>query len=186
MMKWIKTHREVVNALLTIIGLAIVLGGAFFLSQNIGDRTKDKLEPTPTPGDILWLENPLAEANQEYDEEKMKELEEIDYTTFKEYLNDKKKTTVIMLGYDDCYWCKQQKPVLQMLMYEKKSEVKYQDVSKLTIEENNELSSLHKDLEEYGTPTFLAVKNKKVTKVSGGGQKRSQLIETFKDMGILK
>ncbi len=177
MSEFIKKHREGVNAVLGVILIVAVLGIIFVISENTGDRSMDK-EP------IVEV-NPLLEEGETIDESKMKELTSITFDEFKEYLN-KKSTTVIMLGYDTCYWCQQQKPILQMLMYDKDIDVKYLDVTTLTTEENNYLVDLHEDLEGYGTPTFISVKNKKVREVSPNAKSTSQLIEMFTEMGILE
>lgn len=176
-------HREVVNAVGIIILLVVVFGGIFFLSENTGDRSLDK-------GEVEQEEevatNPLLEDGQVIDEEKMKAYDEIDYEEFQKYLKKKKTTTVVLLGYDSCYWCQQQKPILQMLMYEKDLDVKYLKTTSLTKEELAEIEALDEELEGFGTPVLIAVKNKKVTVMSSGALNRTGLIEAFEKIGLLK
>ena len=42
------------------------------------------------------------------------------------------------------------------------------------------------DLENLGTPTFISIKSKKVKKVSPNAKTKTQLIDMFTEMGILK
>lgn len=174
MKEFLRKHLGVIKTILGIILLVGALTGIFFLSEYVGNGSKDKEE-----------KNPLAEEGQVIDVTAMKEMEKITYEEFKEYLK-KKTTTVVMLGYESCYWCIQQKPILQMLMYEKDLDVKYLDVNSLTKEENAELIALHEDLEGYRTPTFISLKSKKVKVVSPNAKTRTQLIEMFKIMGVLE
>lgn len=176
-------HREVVNAVGIIILLVVVFGGIFFLSENTGDRSLDKGE---VEQEEQVVTNPLLEEGQTIDEEKMKELDVIDYEEFQKYLKKKKATTVVLLGYDDCYWCQQQKPILQMLMYEKDLDVKYLKTTDLTKAQVAEIEELNEELEGFGSPVLIAIKNKKVSVMSSGAINRTQLIAAFEKIGLLK
>lgn len=183
MKKFANEHKEILQVIATILGVVIIIGGLFIISENTGDRTNDKLGTEPVEEETT---NPLLEDGQVIDEEKMKEIEEISYEDFKTYLKKKKTTTVIMLGTDSCYWCVEQKPILQMAMYEYKVDVKYLNVNDLKEDEYSELKELHDDLASFGTPTFISVKNKKVRKVSPNAKTRTQLHSMFVDMGIIE
>lgn len=178
-------HREVINAVGIIILLVGVFTGIFFLSENTGNRSLDKGEQKQEEKEEVQ-KNPLLEAGQVIDEEKMKEYDEIDYEEFQKYLKKKKTTTVVLLGYDSCYWCQHQKPILQMLMYEKDLDVKYLKTTSLSKDELASIEALDEELEGFGTPTIIAVKNKKVTVLSSGAMNRTQLIKAFEKAGILK
>lgn len=183
MKKFYNKHREALNGVGIIILLVVVFGGIFFLSENTGDRSLDKQEvEQQEPVEA----NQLLEEGQTIDEEKMKELTVIDYEEFQKHLKNKKTTTVVMLGYDDCYWCGQQKPILQMLMYEKNLDVKYLKTTSLSKDQLTEIESLNEELQGFGTPTLIAVKNKKVTVMSSGAMNRTQLIQAFKKVGLIK
>lgn len=177
-----KEHREVVQGILVALGIVVLLGALFFVSENIGDRSNDKtMNDAPAEEEV----NPLLEDGQVLDDTKMKSVEEITMAEFKKLLK-KKTTTVVMLGYDDCYWCQQQKPILESVLYEKDLSVKYLNVNKITEEEYQYLQALHEDLASFGTPTFISIKSKKVRKVSEEAKTRTKLLEMFEDMGVTK
>lgn len=182
MKKLIQEHKEILQVVATILGVVIIIGGLFIVSEKVGDRSKDKSGATQQE----QPKNALLEEGQELDEEKMKELTEITYAEFKTHLKNKKTTTLVMLGSESCYWCQEQKPILKMAMYEHNVDVKYLDVSKITADELAEIEALHKDLEGFGTPVFITVKNKKVLKVSPNAKSTSQLYQMFKDMNMIK
>jgi len=186
MKKFMQEHKEIVQGIGIGIGILLVLIILFVVSENTGDRTGDKTGSSQTTSTTEEA-NPLLEDGQVLDEEKMKSVEEITIEDFKSYLK-KKTTTVVMLGYDDCYWCQQQKPILESVMYEYDLDVKYLKVDKehLSEEDYDYLTGLHEDLEGFGTPTFLAIRSKKVREVSPNAKNRTQLIKMFADMGMLK
>ncbi len=186
-----KKNKEIVTKILIALGIVLALVILFFVSENIGDRSMDKKEV---------IQSIFLEEGQVLDAEKMKPVTEITYDEFKDILSKKgKTTTVVLLGTDDCYYCQQQKPVLESLMYEYNLDIKYLNVStgdengnnaKITQKQYQEIVDLHKDLTNedgtpFGTPTFISIRNKKVRKVSQGGQTRTQLLKTFADMGII-
>ena len=186
MKKFVKEHKELVQSCVAILGIVIVIVIAFIASDHIGDRSLDKNLPSTSTGKTEEKEeNPLLEDGQVLNEEEMKEIEEITYEDFQAYLK-KKSTTVVMLGYDECYWCKLQKPILQNVMYEKEVDVKYLNVHKLTNEQLSEIIALHDDLKELGTPTFISVKSKKVQQVSPNAKTKTELIKMLADMKVIK
>lgn len=181
MKEFIKKHEEMLKTIGVVLGIALALVVLFFVSENTGDRKFDR-------NDVVEEEqtNPLLEEGQVLNDEEISEIPEVTYEEFKQLLK-KKTTTVIMLGYDECYWCQEQKPILGNVIYEMKLEnVKYLNINKLEEDQYEELIGLHKDLEELGTPTFISIERKKVTKVSPNAKTKTQLIEMFTDMQILK
>lgn len=180
MKEFVKKHEETLKTIGVILGIFLALVVLFYVSENTGDRSLDKNVTTKEE------QNPLLEEGQVLKEEEIKEIPEITYKEFKSLLK-KKTTTVVMLGYDECYWCQEQKPILGNVLYEKQIDnVKYLNVNKLEEAEYNELIALHDDLQNLGTPTFISVKSKKVKKVSPNAKTKTQLIDMFTDMGILK
>lgn len=181
MKEFVKKHEEILKTIGVILGIILALTALFFVSENTGDRKSDRSDAVQEEE-----KNPLLEDGQVLNEEEIAEIPEITYEEFKKLLK-KKTTTVVMLGYDECYWCQEQKPILGNVMFEKKIEnVKYLNVNKLEEDQYNELVGLHKDLESLGTPTFISIKSKKVKKVSPNAKTKTQLIEMFTDMGIIK
>ena len=175
-----------------IIGVLVVLGlvGLFFVSENVGDRSNDKdksnISDTNTNSSSESdEENPLINEGESWTEEEEAELEEISFSEFKKVLKNK-ELTIIMFGSDSCYWCVNQKPVLKHAMYlNPEVNVKLIDVSKMTSSDNEYLADLHDSLASFGTPTFIAVKNGKVTSVETGGRDLKGVQEMFKNMGAI-
>lgn len=181
-----KEHKELVQGVFATLGVVVVLVLLFVVSDNIGDRSNDKLGSDSSSQQEEENKNPLLEDGQVLDENQMKEMDEITLQEFKDLIK-KKTTTVVILASETCYWCQQQKPILENVLYENDLDVKYLDVSKLTSDEDYEyLEGLHDDLKGFGTPTFISIRNKKVQKVSPNAKSKTQLLEMFKDMGILK
>ncbi len=181
-----KEHKEVVQGVLITVGIAILLVVLFVVSDNIGDRSQDKLDSASGTTQKEESENPLLEEGETIDDEKKKEMEKISLDDFKSLLN-KKTTTVVILASDTCYWCQQQKPILENVLYEQNLDVKYLDISQLSGDEDYDyLEGLHDDLKGFGTPTFVAIRNKKVQQVSPNAKTKTQLLEMFKEMGVLK
>ena len=177
-----------------LIGLLVVLGlvGLFFVSENVGDRSMDKDKSnvntsmsTDSETEESEEENPLINDGESWTEEEEAELEEISFSEFKKVLK-KKELTIIMFGSDGCYWCVNQKPVLKHAMYlNPEVNVKLIDVSKMTSDDREYLADLHESLASFGTPTFIAVKNGKVTSVETGGRDLKGVEEMFKNMGAI-
>lgn len=181
MKEFVKKHEEILKTIGVILGIIVALTALFFVSENAGDRKNDRSDAVQEEE-----KNPLLEDGQVLKEEEIAEIPEITYEEFKTLLK-KKTTTVVMLGYDECYWCQEQKPILGNVVYEKKLEnVKYLNVNKLEEKEYNELVGLHKDLESLGTPTFISIKSKKVQKVSPNAKTKTQLIQMLTDMKVIK
>lgn len=180
-----------------LIGLLVVLGlvGLFFVSENVGDRSMDKDKTNisnndtnntnSSSSDESEEENPLINDGESWTEEEEAELEEISFSEFKKVLK-KKELTIIMFGSDGCYWCVNQKPVLKHAMYlNPEVNVKLIDVSKMTSSDSEYLADLHESLASFGTPTFIAVKDGKVTSVETGGRDLKGVEEMFKNMGAI-
>lgn len=173
-------HIDLLKTIGVIVLIILILGALFVVSENAGNRENDRQVVEKEE------ENPLLENGQVLNEEEIAEVEEISYDDFKALLK-KKTITVVMLGYDECYWCQQEKPILGNVMYENKlTNVKYLNINKLTEDEYNHLTSLHDDLESFGTPTFISTKNKKVTYVETGAKTKTQIISMLKEMDVIK
>lgn len=179
--------KNILIALLVVLGLV----GLFFLSENVGDRSMDKdlsnASASVSNGisDDEENENPLINEGESWTEEEEAELEEITFSEFKKVLK-KKELTIIMFATDSCYWCVNQKPVLKHAMYLNPDvNVKLLDVSTMTSSDSEYLADLHESLASFGTPTFIAVKNGKVTSVETGGRDLDGVIEMFENMGAM-
>lgn len=180
MKNFVKEHEDTLKTIGIIIAIVLVLGVLFVVSENTGNRDADReiVEEEET--------NPLLEDGQVLNEDEISEIEEVSYTDFKSLLK-KKTVTVIMIGYDECYWCQQEKPILGNVIYENSlTNVKYLNVNKLTDEEYEHLTSLHDDLASFGTPTFISIKNKKVTAVETGAKTKTQLVSMLTEMKVIK
>lgn len=189
--KKVTIELDIKNLIFILVAIvAIVL--IFVFSNMVGDRSKDKNGASGNQqnqsGNTQEEANPLLEEGQVLDPSKMlDEVPQIDFAGFKKALADKKTVTVVMLGYDGCYWCRQEKEILRAYLYENtKANIKYLDISKLSNDDFSELQSLDSNLESFGTPTFIAVKGGKVTKVDTQGARGNKgLDQMLKNMGAM-
>ena len=170
---------------ITIVVLSIIVffGGVYVISEK-GIKCSDSCVKNSGPGQEQ--DNPLLEEGQVLPNhgENTKRLTEVSFDGLKDLLKSK-DTKMVFLGTDECIWCVHQKPVLEDLMTNKELDVYYLDTSKLEDKHFDELGKLHNDLERFGTPTFIFIKDGKVENVSTGARSTSGLIEIMVANGIL-
>ncbi len=164
---------------ITIIILAVLVffGATYIISENTGDRSKDKNVVNKQPEQAA---NPLLEEGEVLKEEEQKELTPVSMEDIRNALKNKEKK-VVMLGTETCSWCIYQKPILKSLAYRYEIEIGYLNLASLSSEEGNELASLHEELEQFGTPTFLVIKDGAVDKVLIGGMTTREIEEILKN-----
>ena len=131
---------------------------------------------------ILWCY--LFRDDEVILESEMSDLRSIGMSDLKGMLENNEKK-VVMLGTDDCYWCVNQKPILQHIVFKYGVEINYLNLNAMTEEEYNELTILHDDLQRFGTPTFIIVDGGNITTVSEGGMPTDSMVQFLKDNGII-
>ena len=170
-MKLTKEQVEKIKTIsIVILGILVFFGLIYFISEHTGDRSMDKqavLNQEET-------DNPLLEDGEVIDENELGELTSIDMESLKNALENKEKK-LVMLGTESCYWCVQQKPILRSIVYQNEIEIDYMDLNNLSSVEYSELTTLHEDLQAFGTPTFIVLSDGVVSEVSVGGQTSSQI-----------
>lgn len=180
-----KDYSEVLEKIKVALYILILLC-AVNLVFNIIDTTKGSNNNISASGDDEEEEvNPLLESGQVLNEKEMVEsVPEITYADYKK-AKDADKVTVVMIGYDDCYWCRHQKEILRDYLYDTEVNIKYLNITKMTNEEMEELENSHESLKDFGTPTFVAVKKDTMIVDTKGGRGTTALTTMFKDMGAL-
>ncbi len=161
---------------IVILGILAFFAITYVVSENTGDRSKDK--------EAIETKNPLLEQGEVLDEEKQKELVATSMTDLKNLLENQEKR-LVMLGTETCYWCIQQKPILKSVAYQYDIEIGYMDLTLLTNEEDAELRSLHESLQAFGTPTFIVVDQGNVADVEVGGMTSSQITELLRQFEMI-
>ncbi|MBE6147651.1 MAG: hypothetical protein E7168_04890 [Firmicutes bacterium] len=170
------------NTIIGVVGIAVLLVGFYFISENIGDRSNDKKEQ-----EVVYTSttNPLLVEGEQIKSSEQKEVTEITFEGIKQALSAK-ENKFVFLGSPSCGWCNYQKPVLQYVMHINNVDTYYLDTSTLTNETYNELISLNESLKGFGTPTFITLEDGKITNVDGGARGISATTEMLKKYNIIK
>lgn len=164
--------------------IILIIVGLFFLSEISGDRSKDKSNTNNTS--VNLSDNPLVSEGDSWTTAETKKVDEITFAEFKEAMK-KDEVTIVMLATDSCYWCVNQKPVLEHVLYKYDNVVvKYIDASSLTNDDTEFLATLDEQLEQIGTPTFIAVKNGKAIYVKASAMDENGLVSMFKELGLVE
>lgn len=167
------------TALIVILGVIVFFGFTYVISENTGDRTNDKSSNSSTQQETS-TGNPLLSEGEELPEGEQKDLVSLSISELKKSIDNKEKKFV-MLGTESCYWCIQQKPILQYLSYKYNIDIHYIEVGSLSEDDSNTLTSLHEDLAGgFGTPTFLIVEDGKVASTMSGALGTSDMTDVLK------
>lgn len=165
------------TALIVILGVIVFFGFTYVLSENTGDRTKDKVN---TSTQAQTSSNPLLSEGEELPEDESKELVTLSVADLKNSI-DKKEKKFVMLGTQSCSWCMYQKPILMYISYKYNLDLHYVDVGSLSEDDYNTLTSLHEDLASgFGTPTFLIVEDGKVASTMSGALGTADMTDVLK------
>ena len=184
MNKLTKNNKEnIKTGVIIVMGIIILIGAIFFVSENTGNRSGDK-DPNKATSTEQVSDNPLLEEGEELKEEEQSELTSYKYDDLKNDLNKKEKK-IVFLGSEYCGWCIYQKPILKALVYKYNIEINYLNVAEMTSEQGEKLESLHENLEGFGTPTFLIVENGKVSTVYEGARGTSGMTEILKNHSFI-
>ncbi len=175
-----------------VLGILVVVG-IFFLSENVGDRSKDKNTNYSTSGSgsgsggSANSENPLLVEGEELNEEEQKELVSISLEELKDAIHNQEKKFV-MIGREGCGWCQYQKPILKSIAYKYDIDIYYFNTDNLTTSDAwNEFSSLHPDLQSFGTPAFAIVNNGAIEKVDKNGARGTDaILSLLKENGFVE
>lgn len=161
--------------------ILVFFGAIYLVSENTGDRKNDK-NPTTSQNEE---KNPLLADGEVISEDEMAEINSISMSDLKGMLENNEKK-VVMLGTDECYWCVNQKPILQHVIFKYGVEINYLNLNAMSEDEYNELITLHDDLQNFGTPTFIIVDGGKITTVSEGAMPTDSIVQFLKDNGIME
>ncbi len=173
-------QEKIKNIVIIVLVILVFFGAIYLVSENTGDRKNDK-NPTTSQQEE---KNPLLKDDEVILESEMSDLRSIGMSDLKGMLENNEKK-VVMLGTDDCYWCVNQKPILQHIVFKYGVEINYLNLNAMTEEEYNELTILHDDLQRFGTPTFIIVDGGNITTVSEGGMPTDSMVQFLKDNGII-
>jgi len=169
---------KIKTGLIIVLSVLVFFGATYFISENVGDRSKDKEVVKQKNG------NPLLEEGEVLNEKEQSDLTAVTMSDLKGILENGDKK-LIMLGTEDCYWCIQQKPILKSLVYKYSVEIGYMDLNLLTSDEDTELRGLHESLQAFGTPTFIVADQGSVVDVSVGGMTTTELTSLLKQYQMI-
>lgn len=105
---------------------------------------------------------------------------------FDEAYNNSEKYTFIEIGYDDCYWCQQQQPILDNLTSKYGLEYIYVNTKVVTSSQLEYIKEKINATSNFGTPTMAIVGKGKVEETISGKTDEVALAEKLEKYGIIK
>ncbi len=94
---------------------------------------------------------------------------------------------VTTLAQTTCSWCNQFKPVIQKVAEDNNVEVVWIDVDTIASEEEkNSLFGTFEQLQSFGTPYTIITQNGEIKGEISGYVDEAELINTFKEYGVIK
>lgn len=94
---------------------------------------------------------------------------------------------LVYLARPDCSWCQRTKPILERVAKEHDFKYIYINTGKLNSKElKSVLKKITVDINSFGTPTFVVVKNGKVVDYNIGFMNESKLTEFLRDAEVIK
>ncbi len=93
---------------------------------------------------------------------------------------------LVYLSSPDCSWCQKQKPILKKV--EKKYNFKHYYINVGALKDDELKSLLNKfeiDISEFGTPTFVVVRNKDIENVNIGYLAEEDLVDFLDKSGVI-
>ena len=112
-------------------------------------------------------------------------------TSVADYLKiiSKNDTSIIYIGRPGCGYCQMFQPILEEVLKQYKIGVEYVNIENISSQEewdSFENSNEYLKAGEWGTPTLIVYKDKKIVKVNPGYVEKDNLIAFFKESGIIK
>lgn len=104
---------------------------------------------------------------------------------FDEAYNNSEKYTFIEIGYDDCYWCQQQQPILDNLTTKYGLEYLYINTQVVT---NSQLEYIKEKIDatdDFGTPTMAIIGKGKVEETISGKTDEVALAEKLEQYDLI-
>lgn len=156
------SKEKVQGIIIVILLLIIAFGGSYFASEvkKCGDTT----------------------------ETKEVELTSISYEEYKE-LKKKDELSIIYIARPGCSFCQQQEPIMKQLANSYDLKVNYLNTDNMSSDEVEELIASYDVFdggENFGTPTILLVKNKKIVDSVIGFKEKDSLLSFFKEHKLIK
>lgn len=158
---------------ITIIILSIILLFAIF--------SINKKEPTKKTTKKAYEQ--IEEESNNIDKNKRKNLQEITLEQYEEIVNKKGKNIVVFIQ-ENCKYCEAAIPILENISYEEKINIKYINLSTLTIKEKEKLLKINKEFEEGITTPLIEIYNNGKYKIAGLAPKESY-IQIFKKYNLI-
>lgn len=150
--------------LIVIVGLFLI--GSFFLNGN-------KKEEDTSYSSIL--ERNVLESGK---------INTMDYNYFNALVNASTENTIVYLGSATCSWCTKFKPILESVVSENGLKVVYIDLSTVTKNEYNKISSICGE-HFTGTPTTLIMNGKNIVDSLGGYNEKDAVVTFLTNNGFI-
>lgn len=104
---------------------------------------------------------------------------------FDQAYNNSEKYTFIEIGYDDCYWCQQQQPILDNLTSKYGLEYLYINTKVVTSGQLEYIKEKVNATTNFGTPTMAIIGKGKVEETISGKTEEVELAEKLEKYGLI-
>lgn len=157
-----KNKENIYKAIIIILLLVIAFGGSYFASElkDTGCKT----------------------------EEKTNELTTVSYSDYKK-LKDEKGSHIIYVARPTCSYCQKQEPIVKQILSSYDVEINYLNTDNMSSEDLNDFINSYDVFnggENFGTPTFLIVGDKKIKDSIIGYTEQANLIDFFTKYDLIK
>mgnify|MGYP005775397965 CR=1 FL=1 len=174
-----KTIENIKTAAIVVLILVIVFGASYY-SSELKEYNNDSSGNTNT----VSTDNNSTESSSddEYDTSAFNSIDIDEYLSLKEGDN----LSIIFVARPTCYYCHQQVPILSEVVNEYGIAVNYLDTDELDDEGQAKFIQSDDSFSEgYGTPMILLVKNDKIVDKLSGLTQKDNLVDFFKDNGLI-
>lgn len=163
-----------------VIGILVI--GLFVSTMFIGEKEYQSI----TSEDPSIIMQNAENESQSISNREMKELKEINVTTYLEYYKSS-DTNIVFLGRPTCPYCEIAKPIISKLAKDYKFDVSYLNTDNFSEDDNVHFVS-HNELfsDGYSTPMILIVSNNQIVYYFEGLTDTAHYIDFFKSIGLIK
>ena len=157
-----KNKENIYKAIIIILLLVIAFGGSYFASE---------------------LRNTNCNTS-----EKNNELITISYNEYKE-LKAEEGSHIIYVARPTCSFCQKQEPIVKQILNSYDVEINYLNTDNLSSQDLNDFINSYDVFnggENFGTPTFLIVGDKKIKDSIIGYSEQANLIDFFTKYNLIK
>ena len=180
-----ETIDKIKNTTIVVLILVIVFGASYFTSEL---QECDKKESnTTTSSTDTNSANDETSTSSDISENEQGDLNEIDIDEYLD-LKEGSKASIIYVARPTCHYCQEMEPIVKNVVHEYGVKVNYLNTDELDDEGQAKFVKSDDYFEEkggYGTPMLIIVKDDEFKDVMEGLSDKDEVIEFFKDNGLI-